>query len=145
MEEKPYPFALVRTEFRYEFLSISSKKEVKKVVLISQTDYLDIYNVALLDVLDNGETSDITETNNNDFKTVLATVIQIIDNFLSKYPKNYVIFKGSDERRQRVYRIIISRELSKINEKFQVFGIIEGIPIAFEANQTYDFYLIKKR
>jgi len=33
MNEDSYEFTLSRTEYRYEFLSTSAKKEVKKVVL----------------------------------------------------------------------------------------------------------------
>ncbi len=144
MEEKPYQYTLVRKEFRYEFTSVSINKKVNKVVLISQTDNPIIFNVALLDTLKNGDLSDISVTNNDDFKNVLATIIQIIDSFLNEYPENYVIFRGSDEQRQRVYGYIIERELPKIIKKFKVFGVIEGKPIPFEKNQNYDFYLLKK-
>ena len=55
MNENPYPFTLSRTEYRYEFVSVSSQKEVKKIVLLSETDAINIFNLALLDVLEDGE------------------------------------------------------------------------------------------
>lgn len=146
MEEKAYSFSLVRTEFRYEFFSTSTEKVVKKVVLFTETSASMVYNLALLDELENGELSDISETNNNDLVMVMATVIQIVDEFLKIKPKYFVIFKGSDERRQRLYRIIISRELLKIQRKFDIFGGIgEDFIADFEPNKEYDFYIIRQK
>lgn len=146
MEEKAYSFSLVRTEFRYELFSSSAEKVVKKVVLFTETSASMVYNLALLDELENGELSDISETNNSDLVMVMATVIQIINEFLRLKPNYFVIFKGSDERRQRLYRIIISRELLKIQKKFEIFGGIGDDFIAdFEPNKEYDFYIIRQK
>lgn len=142
MNEKPYPFTLSRTEYRYEFVSVSSNKEVRKIVLLSQTEWIDIFNLALLDILESGEISDISESRNNDLGTVLATVIQIIDDFLSKNPHKFVLFTGSDSRRHRLYRIIIGRELKNISEKFIIFGVNENSPDFFKVDTSYEFYLI---
>ena len=144
MNENVYPFTLSRTEFRYEFVSVSAKKEVRKIVLLSQTKASNFYNLALLDLLENGDLSDLAETNNEDLKTVMATVIQITIDFFVKMPDCYVIFKGNDNRRQRLYRILISRELTEITKKFKFFGGIGDSILEFETNTFYEFYLIKK-
>ena len=73
MEEKSYPFSVITNEYKYEFLSISETKQVKKVVLFTKVSRENVYNLALLDELENGELSDNTETNNNDLQTVLST------------------------------------------------------------------------
>lgn len=146
MEEKAYSFSHVRTEFRYEFFSTSDDKIVKKVVLFTETSASMVYNLALLDELQNGELSDISETNNKDLVMVMATVIQIIDEFLKINPDYFVIFKGSDKKRQRLYRIIISRELFKIQKKFDIFGGIgDDFITDFEPNKEYDFYIIRQK
>lgn len=142
MNEKPYPFTLSRTEYRYEFVSVSSRKEVRKIVLLSETDAINIFNLALLDVLENGQLSDISETKNDDYIKVFATVIQIIRDFLNKNPTCYVVFRGSDPRRHRLYRIIISRELVQISAKFKILGINDDLYSAFEIDKSYDYYLI---
>lgn len=144
MNEVSYPFLLTKTEFRYEFNSVSPEKEVKKVVLITQTDTPEVFNLALLDVLENGKMSDISVTNNDDLRTVLATVIKIIEDFLNKNRVYFVIFRGSDERRQRLYRIVINREIDAIKQKFQIWGVVDNNLVAFESNQDMDFYLIGK-
>ena len=145
MEEKTYEFKLSRNEFRYEFISISDEKRVNKIVLFTETKTLNLFNLALLDVLENGDLSDSTETKNKDLKVVLATVIQIVNDFLSKNPNFLIAFKGSEEKRQRLYRIIIGKELTKILKKFEVYGVINNTIYIFEKNIEYDFYLIKKR
>lgn len=143
MEEKSYQFARTRTEFRYEFSSVSVEKEVKKVVLFTETSSSDVFNLALLDDLGNGNYSDITESNNNDLITIMATIFKIVDDFLNTKPNSFVIFRGSDIRRQRLYRIIISRELAKIQEKFEVRGIIDNeMVIDFVPNKPVDYFVI---
>ncbi len=146
MEEKPYPFHLQNINARYEFKSISQEKTVNKVVIFTQTQLKDIYNLALLDILENGIESDMVVTNNNDLITVLATVIKIIDDFLNKFPDKIVSFKGSDERRTRLYRIIISKEIDKIKEEFLVLGLLEnGEYELFQISRLYTAFLVIKK
>ncbi|MEY4539928.1 MAG: hypothetical protein RLZZ306_1685 [Bacteroidota bacterium] len=136
MEEKSYIFQK-RNDKRYEFYSKSEEKEVKKLVIFSERSNGGTYNLALLDVLENGQYSDLSETNNNDFQTVMATVIDILKDFLNEFPDKIVTFKGSYERRQRLYRIIIARELKSINEHFNIFGLINENVEEFEQNVKY--------
>jgi hypothetical protein len=83
-------------------------------------------------------------TDNDDLKTVLATVIKIINSFLNENPNSFVIFKGSDARRHRLYRIIISRELVEIEKSFKVLAIKNNEIITFSSENEMDFYLIGK-
>jgi hypothetical protein len=144
MEEKPYIFQK-RNDKRYEFYSRSEEKEVKKLVIFSERSNGGTYNLALLDVLGDGQYSDLSETYNNDFQTVMATVIDILKDFLNEFPDKVITFKGSDERRQRLYRIIIARELKSINEHFNIFGLINENVEEFEQNVKYKLFIIKKR
>ncbi len=145
MNEKPYPFKKIKTEFRYEFVSISESKEVKKIVVLTETKNEDIYNLALLDVVDDETVSDISETKNKDMNTVMATVISIIGDFLNEHPQKLVLFRGSDDRRQRLYRIIISRELEVIKRSYNIFGQLPNKVEVFEIGKTYTAYIIGKR
>jgi hypothetical protein len=145
MDEKPYSFSLSRTEFRYEFESVSQEKVVQKVVLFTQTDSPQIFNLALLDVLEGGKMSDVSVTNNDDLRTVIATVFKIIEDFLNKNQDRFVIFKGSDDRRQRLYRIVIGRELELLQQNFQIWGVVDNEITIFEINKEINFYLIGKK
>ena len=143
MDEQGYSYSFNRVTFEYEFFSISSVKKVRKVVVFSEMEK-DVYNLALLDEIEDGFLSDMSESNNDDLVTVMATVIKIVDDFLTKNPHFFVVFSGSDERRQRLYRIIITKELEKIKQKFEIFSVNKNGIIPFQANQEYEFILIKK-
>ena len=109
-------------EVRYDFESVSDDRTVKKVVRLTETNLPNVFNLALLDLLDDGSESDLSVTDNDDLRTVLATVMRIVDNFLTKFPQKIVTFAGSDERRTRLYRIVIGRELDAIKQRFEVTG-----------------------
>jgi hypothetical protein len=143
MDETPYSFSAQPVEIRYDFESVSDNRTVKKVVRLNETILLNIFNLALLDILDDGLESDLSVSNNDDLRTVLATVMQIISSFLTKFPEKIVTFRGSDERRTRLYRIVIGRELAAIQERFQVFGQLRNSHIEqFEANRDYEQFYI---
>ena len=133
MNEKSYPFKISTANIRYSFESVSEEKVIEKAVIFVETDYPNIYNLALVDVLEDRTESDITVSNNNDLETVMATVIKIIDDFLNKFPDKSVIFRGSDLRRTRLYRIIISREYESISEYFKILGLKDGSFHQFES------------
>lgn len=146
MQEKPYPFVLTRTEYRYEFESVSMNRTIKKIVLFTDIDgNKRFFNLALLDMLPNGQTSDMSESKNQDMTTILATVIKIAIDFLDKNQQAVVLFQGSEQRRQRLYRILVDRELIAIKEQFNIFGSIDNQVEPFKSNQEYDFFLITKK
>ena len=93
MNEKSYPFKISTANIRYSFESVSEEKVIEKAVIFVETDYPNIYNLALVDVLEDRTESDITVSNNNDLETVMATVIKIIDDFLNKFPDKSVILE----------------------------------------------------
>lgn len=103
-------------------LVLSVQKQVKKVVRLRPTDIEGLYNFVLLDILPDGTTSDTAETNNQDMLVVLATVTQIAVDFLSKNPGCAIAVQGGDAKRQRLYQIMISRELDQIRQQFNVLG-----------------------
>ena len=145
MNEKSYPFQISTANIRYTFESISEKQIIEKAVIFIETSYPNIYNLALVDVLADGTESDITVSNNNDLVVVMATVMKIIDDFLNKFTDKSVIFRGSDFRRTRLYRIIISREYRLISEQFKVLGLKDGTFYPFDSSIEFDAFLICKQ
>lgn len=144
MNETNYPFRVNPIEIRYDFDSVSEEKTVKKTVIFSQLT-TDLFNVALLDVLEDGLLSDdLVVTNNQDLRTVLATVIRIIDSFLTDFPGKTVFFQGSDDRRTRLYRIVISREIDLIRKQFTVEGVIGEHTESFAPDRPYNSFFISK-
>jgi hypothetical protein len=146
MDEPAYPFSSEPIEIQYNFESISAEKVVLKVVRFTETTLPNVFNLALLDVLADGEESDLSVTNNDDMRTVLATVIRIIDSFLTKFPSVFVTFRGSDDRRTRLYRLVINRELAALQGQFVVLGQLEnGTLESFQSGRSYrQFYVSRK-
>lgn len=145
MNEKGYPFQVGRNGLIYQFESVSENKTILKTVSFQQFGDTGIFNVALLDPVENGKLSDQIESRNGDLQIVLTTVFQIVCDFLDQFPDFAVGFRGSDARRHRLYRIAITRELENIAGKYEVYGITDSLAVVvFEPNRDYDHYLIKK-
>jgi hypothetical protein len=134
------------TEYRYQFTSLSTEKEVTKVVRFTPTTADMVYNLALFDQLsDGGESNDKTETRNKDMDKVLATVLGIIINFLHVNPFWFVYIEGSDNKRKRLYQILVNREYDRLKDNYLVFGG-NGIEMeSFEKGKSYEFFLIAKQ
>jgi hypothetical protein len=146
MDEPYYPYERPVTEIRYDFLSSSQEKEVRKRVIFTTGDFRNFYNLALLDVLEDSTLSDLSESRNKDMKIIMSTVMRIVEDFFEANPEKAVTFKGSDERRQRLYRLIINRDLAEIQKEFVILGISEaGISEPFRPNQPYEFFVILKK
>lgn len=145
MNEKGYPFEIGSDGLIYQFESVSANKKIVKTVSFERLGSTNIFNVALLDPIGNGKLSDQVESRNGDLQVVLATVFQIVYDFLTKYPDSIVGFRGSDARRHRLYRIAITREQGNLSGQYEIYGITASQTVVFfEPNEYYDHYLIKK-
>ncbi len=143
MKNKFYNYLSDDDSLWFEFESISEKKTVKKIVVFSSfSDNPNLYNLALADVFPDGSYSDNSITNNDDMEKVMATVIQILLHFFEKHPSKKVYIEGSSAERTRLYRIIISRELPKIENVFGVYGILNNSIELFEKNKNYNGFVI---
>lgn len=145
MDGKGYPFETSANGHIYKFESVSSNKTIVKTVSFERLGNTNIFNLALLDPLGNGELSDQIESRNGDVQLVLASVFQIVCDFLTKFPDSIVGFRGSDARRHRLYRIAITRELPKLAGQYEIYGITTSLTVVlFEPNVDYEHYLVKK-
>ncbi|MGG7663079.1 DUF6934 family protein [Dyadobacter sp. BHUBP1] len=145
MDKRGYPFEIDVDGLIYKFESVSENKKILKTVSFERIGNTNIFNVALLDPVENGELSDQVESRNGDLQLVLATVFQIVCDFLNQFPDSAVGFRGSDARRHRLYRIAITRELANVAGKYEVYGITASLAVVvFEPNVDYDHYLIRK-
>ncbi|SDE98510.1 hypothetical protein SAMN04487996_108124 [Dyadobacter soli] len=145
MGEGSYPFEISVDGLIYKFESISTKRTIVKTVSFERIGNSNVFNVALLGPLANGAFSDQVESRNGDLQTVLATVFQIICDFLNQFPDSIVSFRGSDTRRHRLYRIAISRELDNVTGKYEIYGTTASQEVVvFTPNVDYEHYFIKK-
>lgn len=145
MNEESYPFNAAYGPYLYLFESVSTNKKIQKAVLFRDSQGNSIFNLALLDVNEHGLLDGEVESNNGDLVTVLATVFRIAGHFLEHNPDVMVMFRGSESRRHRLYRIMLARELNSISKKFNIYGGIPGNFTPFEPDTHYDFYFIKQK
>ena len=141
-----YNYDSAENSLYFEFQSISPKRTIQKIVIYTPIEsHSNIYNLALGDLLENGEVSDSIVSDNGDLKRVIATVVQTMLDFFRKYPDCSIYFKGNTPERTRLYRIIINKEFKEATRTFQLFGIINSKIVAFEPNIPFESFVIKLR
>ncbi|MGF7216605.1 hypothetical protein GGR92_002772 [Spirosoma lacussanchae] len=121
MNEPAYPFSSRNQGLYYSFYSVSDSKIVTKLVIYSPISS-SVYNLALVDVQADGSLADDVTTNNQDINQVMATVIQTMLAFSDQYPDKLIYVQGSDDKRTRLYRILITRELDEAQRLFTIYG-----------------------
>jgi hypothetical protein len=149
MNEPAYPFTVSDDALDYSFESVSDQKVITKVIRFNPFRANPIfYNMALVDVLDDGTTNDLVVSNNQDMPVILATVAKALLMFFDHYPRKLIYFTGSDEQgyRNRLYRIVVSRELGKVVELFDIYGQLPDESFEdFQPNRPYKAFIFQKR
>ncbi|MCU0468504.1 MAG: hypothetical protein MUF58_07875 [Arcicella sp.] len=141
MNQPFYEFTPQDNAQTFDFESLG-KQIVKKKVLYQNTNQKPFYNLALVDVLEDGSFDDMTESRNGDMEKILATVANTLPFFFDRFPDAIVLFRGSDERRTRLYQILINREVDNLAHVFTFLGI-NGLNFEkFRKNKTYDGFAI---
>jgi hypothetical protein len=130
----------------FEFTSVGPKGEIPKLVIYSETDIEDYYNLGFGDKDPNsGDIDDLVVTNNQDSQKVLATVAFTLYAFTDNYPDAWVGARGSTKARTRLYQMGISRYLNEISKDFIVMGQHKKKWSLFEKNIDYDSFLITRK
>jgi hypothetical protein len=144
MQSEFYPFQSVNNRLHFTFKSVSPNKTIQKIVLFTPIeDDSQIYNLALLDVMPDGEWSDVAKSHNFDLEKVMATVIQCIFEFLHARPNCSVYFKGNSPSKTRLYRIVMNKQLSTLKKYFELYGILNGVPELFDGRTNYEAFILK--
>lgn len=86
----------------YEFVSVGVRKITKHVEFIP-TETENIISVGFGDLLETGHLSDKVNSNNGDLPKVIATIINIIEQYLLINPQIKIYFRGSTPQRTRLY------------------------------------------
>jgi hypothetical protein len=89
---------------------------------------------------------DLTVSDNGDRNKVLATVVKIVDAYMTQFPDRWIAFKGSTESRTRLYRMAIGLNLEELSVKFSIFGLVgeKWMPFAKDLNVRAFLITIKK-
>ncbi len=59
MDKPAYPFKVINDDYRFEFESISPTRTIQKVIQYKELEVDNLFNLALLDLDENGIHSDI--------------------------------------------------------------------------------------
>jgi hypothetical protein len=129
----------------YEFISEGPKGKIKKIVRYTQIDDF-VFNLAFGDLDEmTGEISDITVTNNDDSRKVLATVSATVYDFTNQYPGSLVVAKGTTLSRTRLYRMGITNYRKEISLDFELYGLKDGNWEPFTQRRDYEAFLIRRK
>ncbi len=146
MNEPSYTFSHIDDKLNFEFESISEIKSIRKLIeyrLIDNNTLL--YNLALIDILPNGEVSDLSVSNNKDMPKVLSTVFQSMLYFFEAKPKARIFIQGSTPSRTRLYQIAISKYMTEFEQKFDIWGFVGNEMELFLKDKNYEIFIISTK
>jgi hypothetical protein len=148
VKDNTYPYDHTQAS-RYTFTSIGKKRIVKEVVF-TYTGLRNIVNMGFGDVLPDGSVDDKANSNNGDIIRVLATILQILIDFTSKFPDTEIFFSGSMQERTKLYTRILRTYYSTFNKHFIINVLIEDgegyaeLPFEPKADLKFLGFLVKR-
>ena len=148
MKDSTYPYDHVQAS-RYTFTSIG-KKRIAKEVVFTHTGIRNIVNMGFGDLLPDGSIDDKANSNNGDIVRVLATIVQILIDFTSKFPNTEIFFSGSTQERTKLYTRILRTYYASFNKEFTINVLIKErdgyseLPFEPKADLKFLGFLIKR-
>ena len=143
MDEPIYPYKKSLDILTFDFESTGPNGVSKKqIVYSSLKETEDIFTLSLFEVFEDGNRDVYFESKNKDLTTIMATVLRTMLDFFAKYPTKSIAFTGSEPKRTRLYRIIISKISSQL-DFLKVKAIsLDGEIVDYEPNENYLAYVI---
>jgi hypothetical protein len=145
MTRASYPYQR-RGSRRYGFISIGKKKIEKAVDFVFLQGK--IVNLAFGDLLPDGASDDMANSNNCDIIKVFATIIDIVRDFTNRYPDIKIYFEGSTPERTKLYGRILRTYYTTFIKEFAIAGVsmIDGEVHALSINskietEYFGFYI----
>lgn len=129
----------------FEFISEGPKGSVRKTIRFRRMKG-NVFNLAFgdFDVI-NRTINDLSITNNNDSKKILATVATVVHAFTEQYPNALIFATGSTASRTRLYRMGITNHWEAINKDFDVYGLKKNNWEPFIKGENYDGFLVRRK
>jgi hypothetical protein len=146
MELEGYELKAKRGHKVFDFVSKGPKGDITKRVGFMPIHIKNYHNLVLSDVdTVTGHTSDKIISNNGDTKKILATVAVAVYRFLHRHPDSWIIARGNDEARNRLYRMAISNNLNIIPDYLEIRGLAHKGWLDFEKGVDYDAFLLHRK
>jgi Family of unknown function (DUF6934) len=136
-----YPYKTNSSYFDYSFDSVGPKGIIRKIARFSLIGN-NVYNFAFGDLDDKtGDVNDLTKSANGDIEKILATLAEIIVEFLSVYPWTRILIRGSTAARTRLYQLHINKYQEDISGHLLIWGYREGQWEVMEQGRNYESFL----
>lgn len=109
-----------------------------------------IFNLGFGDLMPDGSIDDKANSNNGDIVRVLATVVEILFDYTSKYPGIEIFFAGSTQERTKLYTRILKTYYASFSRQFtmKVIVVEEGrytvLPFEPKADLKFAGFLIQR-
>ncbi|WP_080055555.1 DUF6934 family protein [Spirosoma aerolatum] len=139
-----YEFTIHNGAIRFEFVSIG-QRVIRKVIIYQKLPLPNLYNLALGDIEVGGKADFEIISDNGDRDYVLATVIQTLITFFQNHPQASVFITGSTPSRTRLYQVVIARELTEIQKRFEISGVTETGNEPFQKGVLYRAFVISQK
>ena len=128
-----------------EFTSIGKNGAIPKRIAFTTTELENVYNLAFGNIDANGEIDDITVSDNGDRNKILATVVNVVDDYTKKYPERWIVFSGSTKERTRLYRIAVGINLEELSRKFEIYAFVQEKLKLFTKDMEISAFVIKRK
>jgi hypothetical protein len=150
MNRPPYPYDR-RYATRYTFVSKGRKGAVLKVVQFSPTSAKNVINLSFGDLQPDGTVNDTVNTNNNDIIRVMATVIEIVNDFAAENPGIKIVFAGGNHVRTSLYFRILKMYQAEFSKTYIITALVkEGsrfaeMPFEPSGNNKYLAFFVRRK
>jgi len=140
-------YSIIKNERKrntFEFVS-QGERDVLKVVVLQKTDEVNVYNLAMGDLI-NGRVNYSNVTDNKDTAIVIQTIGEIVQMFTKNNYERRVFVTGNTPARIRLYRRYLSNNLEKVTDKFYVWGANDdgtGFEV-FKKGKNYTGFLVQR-
>ena len=128
-----------------DFLSIGRYGPLSKRITFTRTELENTYNLAFGDIDGNDNIDDYKISDNGDRDKVLATIAYVVGLYTDKYPERWILFRGSNKERTRLYRMAIGLNLEELAEKFDIYGLTQAGIVKFSKNMEINAFLIRRK
>lgn len=130
----------------YAFTSEGPRGKIKMAVVFSPSFIPHIHVLTLGNLKVDGSIDVLTVNDNSDRNSILATVVDILDEFTKGNPGCTIRFEGSTPQRTRLYRMVISIYYDYLSNLYEIKGEKEKWQYEnFRLGQNYISFLIKRK
>ncbi|HEY8897670.1 MAG TPA: hypothetical protein VIM79_22750, partial [Niastella sp.] len=120
------------------FISKGKNGDIPKRIAFTTTELINVYNLELCNIDEDGEPDDLKMSDNGDRNKILATVYYVVDIYTKKHPERWILFSGNTKGKTRLYRMAIGLHLEELSNKFEIFGFVGENLVLFARNMDVD-------